>query len=186
MKNNESKILAGKLLISAPHLSDFFTRSVILMMEYNENGSLGFVVNKPVEEKLHEIIQDFPEFDAKIMLGGPVETDLINFIHRAGEILDGGVEIGNGIYWGGNFETLKILAEAKKLNPDDFIFFLGYSGWSGGQLDEELNSNTWIITKTDIDIIFDVKAIDKWSIALKRMGGDYTTISSFPIDPSVN
>ena len=186
MKSKVLKIEAGRMLISAPHLSDFFSRTVIFMTEYNENGSIGFVVNRPVEEKLHEIIEDFPEFNSKVMLGGPVETDIVNFIHRAGDIVEGGLEIGKGIFWGGNFETVKLLAEAKKLNPKDFIFFLGYSGWSGGQLDGELNENTWIISKAEEDLIFDTEPDKIWAETLRRMGGEYVTISSFPADPSVN
>lgn len=180
------KISAGKLLISAPQLTDFFSRTVIFMTEYDENGSLGFVINRPIQEKLHEIIEDFPEFEARVMLGGPVQTEIVNFIHRAGELIEGGVEIFEGIYWGGNFETLKVLAEAGKLNPEDFIFFLGYSGWSAGQLDNELKENTWIIAKSENDILFDVEPEKKWAETLKRLGGSYNTIASFPIDPSVN
>lgn len=186
MKPKEFNIEAGRMLISAPHLSDFFSRTVILITEYNENGSIGFVINRPVKEKLHEIIEDFPEFNSKVMLGGPVETDIVNFIHRAGNLIEGGLEISSGIYWGGNFETLKLLAEANKLKPEDFIFFLGYSGWSGGQLDDELKENTWIVSKAEEDLIFDVEPDKKWSEILKRMGGEYVTISSFPADPSVN
>lgn len=186
MKQNEVKISSGKLLISAPHLTDFFSRTVIIMTEYDENGSLGFVLNRPIEEKIHEIIEDFPEFDARVMLGGPVQTDIVNFIHRAGDTIEGGVEIFKEIYWGGNFETLKVLAEADKLNPKDFIFFLGYSGWSAGQLDNELRESTWIISNSESDIIFDIEPDKKWAETLKRLGGDYNTIASFPVDPSVN
>ncbi len=186
MRQKEMKITQGKLLISSPHLSDFFSRTVIFMTEYNENGSLGFVINKPIEESINEIIEDFPEFGARVMLGGPVQTEIINFIHRSGSLIEGGIEISNGIYWGGNFDTLKILAGANKLHPEDFIFFLGYSGWSAGQLDDELKENTWIVTGSEADLLFDLEPAKIWSETLKRMGGDYNTIASFPIDPSVN
>lgn len=186
MKSKKQKISAGKLLISSPNLSDFFTQSVILMMEYESNGSLGFVINKEIDKKLHDIVEDFPAFDAKVMLGGPVQTEIVNFIHRAGELLEGGIEICDGIFWGGNFESLKELIHSGKLNPDDFIFFLGYSGWSAGQLDDEIRRKTWIITSAEKKIIFDTEAKNKWSDVLKNMGGKYITISSFPIDPSVN
>mgnify|MGYP001170118283 CR=1 FL=1 len=186
MGHKESKIDAGKILISAPHLSDFFSRTVIFMTEYNENGSLGFVINRPVEGKLSELIEDFPEFDARVMLGGPVETEIVNFIHRAGDIIEGGLEICDGIFWGGNFNTLKLLAESGSLNPSDFIFFLGYSGWSAGQLDDELQENTWIVTESEAELIFDLEPDKIWAETLKRMGGEYNTIASFPVDPSVN
>ena len=89
----------GKILISAPLLDDIFKRSVILLTEHNEEGSVGFIINKPTSYKLHDIIEDFPEFNAKAFLGGPVLQNSINFIHKSNNILDGGFEIAEGIYW---------------------------------------------------------------------------------------
>lgn len=186
MKQDETNITKGTILISAPQLTDFFSRTVILMAEHNENGSLGFVINKPIKEKLNQVIDGFENFDAKVFLGGPVETEMVNFIHRAGDLIEGGLEISSGIFWGGDFGKLKILAEAGKLNPDDFIFLVGYSGWSEGQLNEEMTSNTWFISEASEDLIFDLEPDKIWSKALRRMGGEYLTISTFPSDPSVN
>jgi putative transcriptional regulator len=186
MKPDETNIDKGSLLISAPQLTDFFSRTVILMMEHNESGSLGFVINKPIKQKLNEVIDGFNNFDAKVFLGGPVETEMINFIHRAGNIIEGGLEIFDGVFWGGNFEKLKFLAEAGELNPNDFIFLVGYSGWSEGQLIGEMTSNTWFVSKPEEDLIFDLESERIWTNALRRMGGEYLTISSFPSDPTVN
>lgn len=186
MKQNETNITKGSLLISAPQLTDFFSRTAIVMMEHNENGSLGFVINKPIKEKLNQVIDGFANFDAKVFLGGPVETEMINFIHRAGDMIEGGLEISEGIFWGGNFEKLKSLADTDILNPNDFIFLVGYSGWSAGQLAEEISANTWIISQATEDLIFEIEPDKIWSNALRRMGGEYLTISSFPSDPSVN
>jgi putative transcriptional regulator len=186
MKSNEINIEKGCILISAPSLTDFFSRTVILIMEHDENGSLGFVINKPFDQKFNEVIEGFPNFDSKVSIGGPVETDMINFIHRAGDLIEGGLKIGNGIYWGGNFDTLNILAHAGKLNPKDFIFLVGYSGWSAGQLNEEMLANTWFVSESSEDLIFDVEPERMWANALRRMGGEYLTISSFPSDPLVN
>lgn len=186
MKSNEINITKGTFLISAPQLTDFFKRTVILMMEHNENGSLGFVINKPIKEKLNQVIDGFDNFDARVFLGGPVETEMINFVHRAGNLIEGGLEISKDIFWGGNFSKVKELAESGLLNPDDFIFFVGYSGWSAGQLHEEMTTNTWFVSESSEDLIFDVESEKIWSNALRRMGGEYLTISTFPSDPSVN
>lgn len=186
MKNITNKISSGKFLISSPHLTDFFNHSVILMMEYDKEGSLGFVINKPINKKIHEIIIDFPVFDADVMLGGPVQTELLNFIHRAGNVIEGGIEICDGIYWGGSFESLKDSVQSCKIHPNDFMFFLGYSGWGAGQIDDEIKNKTWIITNSDKNIIFDIPSGDKWPNALKNIGGKYVTLSSFPADPTVN
>lgn len=184
--NPKIKLSKGKLLVSAPFLNDVFKRSVILLTEHNEEGSVGFIINKPTGYKLHEIIEDFPEFDSTVFLGGPVQQDSLNFIHKAKDILDGGIEISEGLFWGGNFETLKILIESGSLNPEDFKFFLGYSGWSPDQLSNELSANSWYLNQPSINNIFCEDASKLWSDILKSMGKEYSIISTFPEDPSVN
>jgi putative transcriptional regulator len=176
----------GTLLISAPFLSDIFKRSVVLLTEHNNEGSVGFIINKPLKMKFNEVIEDFPEFNAKIFLGGPVQPELVNFIHKAGNLLDGGVEIIDGIFWGGNFQTLKILAEQGSLNPEDFRFFLGYSGWSPNQLISELEIDSWFLNNSNKEYIFDPDSDHLWQKILKSKGGEYSVISTFPEDPSVN
>jgi putative transcriptional regulator len=176
----------GKLLISAPFLNDVFKRSVILLTENNEEGSVGFIINKITDYKLHEIIEDFPEFNAPVFIGGPVQTNTLNFIHKAGDIIDGSTEIIDGIFWGGNYETLKILAGNNSLNPSDFKFLLGYAGWGPQQLNDELKTDSWFLNNPTSENIFDSEPENMWSKILKSMGKKYSLISTFPTDPSVN
>jgi len=176
----------GRLLISAPFLNDIFKRSVILLTEHNDEGSVGFILNKTTDFKLHEIINDFPIFDAPVYLGGPVQQNSLNFIHKASELLEGGFEITDGIYWGGNFEALKLLIESNSLNPDDFKFFLGYAGWSPGQLNDEIKTDTWYLNDSTAENIFSKEPKNLWSKVLRTMGKDYSLIATFPEDPSVN
>jgi putative transcriptional regulator len=178
--------LKGKFLISAPFLNDVFKRSVILITENNDKGSVGFIINKPSKYYMHEVVDDFPVFESKVMIGGPVDVQFLNFIHKAGDIFDGGHEIDKGIFWNGNYESLKILAGNNSLDPGDFRFFLGYAGWDAGQLEEELKTNSWFIAEADPDSIFSTEPEKLWSSILKKMGGEYKIISSFPDDPSVN
>jgi putative transcriptional regulator len=180
-----AKNLKGKLLISAPILSDIFKRSVILITEHNENGSIGFIINKPTEYFFHEVIKDFPVFQSKVLIGGPVDPQSVNFIHKENDISDS-YEIKKGIYWNGNYEELKILAGSDSLNPEDFRFFLGYSGWSPGQLENELKLNSWYVADVNEEIIFANDEKKMWREILKNMGGEYKIISTFPDDPSVN
>lgn len=175
----------GRLLISAPGLTDVFKRTVLYLTEHNETGSVGFILNKPLMYKIHEVIDDFPEFDSGVFLGGPVQSELVNYIHKY-KALDGSYEISDGVFWGGNFDSLKILAESKLLDPKDFKFFLGYAGWSPEQLNDELKEKTWYVTDSTIDIIFDYEPEKLWQTVLKNMGGEYSLISTFPEDPSVN
>jgi putative transcriptional regulator len=186
MKFNDIKPDKGKLLISAPNLTDFFKRTVIILVENNENGSLGFVINKPLKYKVNEIIEGFPDLNSGVYIGGPVQTDVVNFIHTAGDIIEGAYEIEKGIYWGGKYESVKLLYESGKLNPDKFIFFLGYAGWSPNQLTEELIANSWFVTDATPDIVFNTESQNLWQKVLRNMGGEYSIMSTFPEDPTVN
>lgn len=184
--NSSTELSQGKLLLSAPFLGDVFNRTVILLTEHDSEGSVGFILNKPTDLKLHEVIDDFPEFDAKVFAGGPVQYDSLNFIHKANDVLEGGVEITEGVYWGGNFELLKILITNGSLNPDDFKFFLGYSGWGIGQLENEIKHNSWYLSTSTVDNIFSNNSEGLWSNVLKTMGNQYKVIASFPKDASLN
>lgn len=183
---SEYGLAKGKLLLSAPFLHDIFKRSVILLTEHNEEGSVGFILNKPTEYKLHEIIDDFPEFDAKVFLGGPVQQDSVNIIHKAGNILTGGHQIADGVYWGGDFEMLKILIAGNELDPADFKFFLGYSGWSSGQLLNEMKQTSWYVNKFSAANVFSNNHETLWNDILRSKGKEFSILTTFPDDPSVN
>lgn len=179
---------AGKLLISEPFLNDpNFKRSVILMADHNEEGTLGFILNQPSLLLLKDLVPDLWQADFPLFIGGPVEVDTIHFIHRCYDKLNSGEEIANGIYWGGNFETLKILVNNNSLNHDEVKFFLGYSGWSIGQLEEEIKENTWIVSdQFDQDIVFSQNEEQLWRDVIINLGPKYAHVSNFPSDPSLN
>ncbi|MDF9796077.1 putative transcriptional regulator [Catalinimonas alkaloidigena] len=178
----------GDLLISEPFLPDpNFERSVILLCEHNKDGSLGFVLNKPIELHLSNVIEEVNGFEKVLHKGGPVQEDTLHFIHRMGEKLQGSQEIANGIYWGGDFEQLLSMINTKQLNPQDFIFFVGYSGWSPKQLEYELEDGSWIVYKqASPDDIFSSSPSGLWRDVLSNMGGKYRMLSNYPIDPRLN
>ncbi|MFA6276719.1 MAG: YqgE/AlgH family protein [Pedobacter sp.] len=185
-----SKIVpsAGKLLISEPFLNDpNFKRSVILMAEHGEEGTLGFILNQPSSLLLKDLVPDLGQADYPIFIGGPVEVDTIHFIHRCYDKLNSGEEIANGIYWGGNFETLKILVNNNSISENEVKFFLGYSGWGQEQLEEEINTNTWIVSgKYHQDIVFSHNEEELWRKVIVNLGPKYAHVSNFPSDPSLN
>lgn len=188
-KNASHKMIKptkGKTLISTPFLEDVFKKSVIYLTEHNENGTIGFILNKKLDVTLSEVLDDFPEFDAKLYLGGPVQQEVLNVIHRKGEIIEDSFEIQNGIYWGGNYEQIKSLINTGVINNDDMIFFLGYSGWSKGQLEGEIKSKSWIVSDIDEEILFEDRDKSLWSDLLKKMGGEYKIMATYPDDPIVN
>ena len=187
MKRKKFKPKKGRLLVSEPFLHDpFFKRSVILLTEHSEEGSVGFILNKPINVKLYEAIDDFPKFDVNLYLGGPVQRDSLYYIHTLGDTIDESVEIFDGIYWGGNFEVLKVLIESKKVDPTELRFFMGYAGWGSEQLDGELKKQSWIVTKAEIKNIMDTETKTLWQELLKMQGKEYEMLASFSEYPSLN
>ncbi len=181
------KPATGKILISEPFLNDpNFKRTIILLSEHSEEGSVGFVLNKPTDYRIHEVIEEFPEFDSFVFYGGPVQLNTLQFIYKGDGIIDGSIEIAPNLFWGGSFDLLKTLIEANAVDPSDFRFFLGYSGWVDGQIEEEIKINSWIVADTTIDNIFSSEPDKLWREILKSMGKKYALLASFPENPSVN
>ena len=179
---------AGRLLLSEPFMPDEnFKRTVVLVCEHNEaNGTVGLIINKPINIRLNDIVEDFPVFKSKVFLGGPVGTDTLQFLHSAGEIIEGSVRLGDNLYWGGNFEQLKTLISEEKIKTNEIRFYLGYSGWEVGQLAGELKDNSWIIAQGTHQQIFQTPYDVLWREVMRNMGGIYSTMAGYPESPTLN
>ncbi|MEM6772528.1 MAG: YqgE/AlgH family protein, partial [Bacteroidota bacterium] len=137
-------LTAGTILLAEPFMMDTnFKRSAVLLVDHGEDGSIGFILNREVDMRVDELVDDFPEFDAPVYFGGPVGTDTIHYLHNKGDLLEGSDEISRGVYWGGDYEKLKFLLRQELITPRDIRFFVGYSGWSEHQLKEELDHGSW-------------------------------------------
>lgn len=178
----------GDLLISEPFLNDpNFQRTVVLLCEHSDEGTFGFVLNKPSILKGGDVLEDTFNFDPTLYIGGPVQQDTLHFIHHSLDGIEGGMALGNGLRWGGNFEQLLQLYQLGQIEEDHCRFFLGYSGWSEGQLEEELKANSWIVCKNPTAAeVFQAEAEELWRKSLQRMGGKYRVFSNFPTDPRLN
>jgi putative transcriptional regulator len=176
----------GKIIIAEPFLGDKnFERSVAILCEHNEHGSFGLVLNQQTNLKLDDVVDNIYG-DLPLFLGGPVEQNTLHFIHRLGNQITGAIEIGNGIYWSGDFEEVKILINIGKVSEKDIRLFIGYSGWASGQLEGEMKQDSWIVSETDANFIFDTPTKEFWRAVLKRMGGEYKVLSNYPTDPRLN
>ena len=178
----------GHLLIAEPSiLGDVsFNRSVVLLAEHNDEGSIGFILNKPLNYTINDLL---PEIEAsfKIYNGGPVEQDNLYFIHNIPEIIPNSIEISNGIYWGGDFETTKQLINEGKITKNHIRFFLGYSGWSVNQLEMEMQENAWIVAENTLKNKLLSKSSNLfWKEKIIEQGGEYVLFSNAPENPMLN
>ena len=178
----------GLLLVAKPSIIGdvSFSRSVILLTEYNtENGSVGFILNKPLEYTLKDFI---PEINSNLPVynGGPVEQDNLYFIHKIPELIPGSVEISQGIFWGGDFKAISKLLAQDKLTQSLIRFFLGYSGWSTQQLDQELELNSWVVAPNDYKNNIIGNNNNLWKEKMLEFGGNYKLWSNAPQNPSYN
>lgn len=146
-----SQSLAGALLVASPELDDdLFRRTVIYIAAHDRKSTTGLVLNRPLK---FLITQLFPEIKQPLPLywGGPVGYDTMFFLHRCPQWIPGGLPIGAGTYWGGEFSAAKELLAQEKIGGDDIRFFVGYSGWSAGQLEEELEEKAWLLQAPGAD-----------------------------------
>lgn len=178
----------GILLIAEPFLKDpNFMRTVVMLCRHREEeGSFGFVLNKKFHQTLDELIPDLQGFELPVYVGGPVKMDTLHYIHPYADLLPDCQKITEGIYWGGNFETLKNLLKNKEVDPQKIKFFLGYSGWDLGQLDAEMEEKSWITVTANRNIVFDTPMEEIWKACLKELGGRYEMMIHFPTDPQLN
>ncbi len=177
----------GVLLISDPFLLDLnFSRTVILICEHNEEGTIGFVINRKYEIPISQLIPELKNISIPLFYGGPVQMDVLHFLHQHPDKIPGGIEIANGIYWGGDFEILVNLIIKQLIDTNSIRLFIGYSGWSSGQLNEEINEKSWLCLESSQALIFQKKQDDIWKEALKQMGKKYEYLINSPLDPQLN
>jgi len=177
----------GRLLIAEPSIlnDDSFNRSIILLTEHNKINSIGFILNKPLSFTVKDLI---PEINCSFTIyqGGPVEQDNLYFVHKAPHLIPDSIEVDNGIYWGGNFDSLKDLLDNQELKGSEIRFFLGYSGWDFDQLEDELKLDSWFISENDFPNIFATDNANIWRNKLLQKGGKYKIWANAPGDIQLN
>jgi putative transcriptional regulator len=177
----------GVLLIADPFLKDpNFMRTVVLLTEHREDGTIGFVVNRLYEITLDELLPEVEGHKLPVYYGGPVQMNTIHFLHSYPEEIPGGVEVIKGVFWGGDFDAVVELIKSGNADPEKLRFYIGYSGWSAGQLETEMGEKTWLTVEATSSLIFHPQAEEIWKDSLKQLGGQYEMMINFPIDPQLN
>lgn len=184
---NDMKPEKGRVLIAEPFLEGrYFNRSVVLLTEFSDEGAVGFVLNKSVHLNINEVLTDIEAFKSEVFIGGPVQNNQIYYLHTVPELIPNSFHIFDKLYWGGDFEILKELIKSERLGIDQIRFFAGYSGWSAGQLEDEIKENSWLVSTVEINDLMRVDNNDIWKKALSRLGGNYKLWANFPKDQSMN
>jgi putative transcriptional regulator len=178
---------AGVLLIADPFLKDpNFMRTVVFLTEHHEEGTVGFVINRQYENSLDELIPEVGGKKFPVFYGGPVQMNTIHFLHRYPDDIPGGVEVMKGVFWGGDFDKVVEMINLGLIDADKIRFYIGYSGWASGQLNNEMVEKTWLTVEATRKLVFHPEVQDIWKDSLKLMGGDYEMMINFPIDPQLN
>jgi len=182
MKN---KVSTGTILISKPFIEDKrFEKTIILIVETNSDGSIGFILNKKTNKTMNDIVTKQSEnFNINIQHGGPVETNNLFFMHKHPQYIPDGKEIKNGIFWGGDMNVLLDTIHDGKIDTNQILFFIGYAGWENGQLQSEIKEGSWLLH--DINIT-ELNTNLSWQELLIQINRDYEVWATAPSDFHLN
>ena len=180
-----SESLRGKLLIASPALADpNFARSVVLMTEHNEEGAMGIVLNRPAEIRAGDVVPALEEVsgDDPLFVGGPVQPQAVVLLAEfsdpsaAAWLIVADVGLASA---GTDLDELIGSVRRGRL-------YAGYSGWGPGQLEAELEQESWIVEPPLPTELFPDDPEALWQDVLERKGGSYTLVARMPEDPSLN
>ena len=182
IRSNSLEPKQGNILISEPLMNDFhFGRSVILLIDHVESeGSFGIIINKRLSANVNQIVDDFLDFEGAAYLGGPVSDNQLFFIHTLGDVIPESTPIIDGLYWGGDVETLKTLIATGIANEENTRFYLGYAGWDSGQLVDELVRNSWAIGSITTEQYLNIPPEQMWTTFVHQLGKSYQMWTRFP------
>lgn len=176
----------GKILISTPDISgDIFSRSVVLVIEHNDNGAFGLILNKKNSIATSGMLHLFG-FPIEIYEGGPVEKDKMFFIIKGEKISDISININDDYYLTEDLTAVvKGIADGV-LEQENIKIFAGYSGWAGLQLETEIKAKMWTIV--DVYNLDYVSQNDPslWKNIMQNLGGEYLLWANSPEDISMN
>jgi len=175
--------LVDRCLIATPAIKDpIFASSLVYMCEHSENGSMGLVINHETSQILDDVFQQLDiqcENDTiknqPVYVGGPVQLEQGFVLHSNAGHWQNSVEVSNGIHLTSSLDILQAVANGK--GPQDYLVIMGFSGWASGQLESELQQNSWLTASCDADLLFHQKSEDKWQVAFDTLGFDINMLS---------
>ncbi|MEK0423560.1 MAG: hypothetical protein RLZ95_1470 [Bacteroidota bacterium] len=143
-----SDLKAGIYIKSTTELiGSFFEHTTLLIVKHNEEGTIGFVTNKPFGKLLHDLIEFKHAKPFPLLDGGPVDRDHLFVLHKRPDLIEGGEQVANGFYLGGSMKQVIEAINTKSINEEEIQLYIGYCGWDLGELDAELEEGSWTIGK---------------------------------------
>lgn len=173
--------LNHQILIALPDMQDpRFNQAIILICEHNEEGAMGFVLNKPTKIDTKQVFTDLnldiPENNHSVLNGGPLNEHNGFVLHNDSQVFKSSIKIHENITLTTSKDLLVSLAQHQY--QGDWQFILGYSGWTAGQLESEISENTWLTCPINQNLIFNTPKEQQWEKALALIGiNDYKKIS---------
>ncbi|WBV61630.1 YqgE/AlgH family protein [Chryseobacterium camelliae] len=176
----------GKILISTPDISgDIFSRSVVLIIEHNESGAFGLILNKK-NNQMSGKFKNLSDFPIEVYDGGPVENDKVFFIVKGKKVTEAYSEITDEFYLTEDIENIMSAILSNELKIEDIKIFSGYSGWTAQQLDSEVLKKLWTVVEIynlDYTLPNDQTL---WKSIMQNLGGEFLLWANAPEDISLN
>jgi putative transcriptional regulator len=189
MSNGERNIVIGPgvLLIAPPILQDpNFKKAVVLLCEHSDQGSFGLILNHQIAVDMIDELESLGAYKDAIHVGGPVQMDTLHFLHRFGTTVTGAVEVCPGVHWGGDFDVLQETIRDREVATTELRLYLGYAGWTAGQLEKEIDTGGWLLSRATSDLVFGLKTGSLWRRLMIKLGGEYALLANFPDEPRLN
>ena len=166
-----------------PHLDGAdFSRSLVYLCGHDADGVMGLVVNKPSSLTLAELFEQLDIscsntsiLDRPVLSGGPMQPEAGLVLHEEKGDWDVTQDVGDNLYLTGSVDILQAIAEDR--GPEQFMVIRGYAGWGEGQLDQEINENSWLLTDSERSLLFDCPYYARWENAAKLLGFDINLLS---------
>jgi putative transcriptional regulator len=176
--------LQGKLLVSSPSLIDpNFRKTVVLIAHHDEEGALGLVLSRPSDVAAVEavpVLDGLPGADDPVLVGGPVQPEAFMVLAEFEDVDEAAAPIIDGLGF------MPADAEPGDLAIKRLRLFAGYSGWGSGQLEDELEDDSWIVVDAAADDAFADDPDVLWRTVLQRKGGAFSLMENMPFDPGLN
>jgi len=187
----ELRVEAGTLLAAYPDMLDpNFMHTVVLVCQHSDQGAYGVVTNRRTKFVVKELLPDHPTLGQSgfpVYLGGPVDHTTLQFVHVVPDAIPGGVSIDGKLWLGGDLDALgKYLSDSPRAAARRVRLFLGYSGWSAGQLETELGTGSWLPAPPALTAIFGEAGEATWRRVVRSIGRVGTDLEQQPPDVSWN